>query len=55
MSVQIQSEWSRQFDNLPHMYTRDPGRGEHAIKNWVERDAVLQFIVPYMKEKPVKK
>ena len=46
--AKVQSEWSRQFDNLPHMHTPDPSRVEHAIKNWVERDAVLQFIGPIM-------
>lgn len=46
--VSVQSEWGKQFDALPHMYTPDKKRGEHAIKSWVDRDAVLQFIGPIM-------
>lgn len=51
--VSVQSQWSKQFDELPHMYTPDKLRGEHAIKSWVERDSVLRFIAPYMNQKLV--
>lgn len=43
-NVSTPSGWIIDFDKLEHIYRPDPQRGEHAIKTFVERNAVLNLI-----------